>query len=261
MKTLDFFRDGNSYYLVMELLEGLSLRSVLDDAAPEALSLEETASIARAVGDGLQYLHAKSMVHGDLRPANVFITFDYVVKLLDVAPMNPLAGVPYRVEDAAQGARSRDVRDDVYDLACLTYQLLSGRHPFNANSPHDAHRAGLVVTPLPHLTVRQWQAIAHGLALPRAQRTPSVAQFLSEFGISGTERLRAPADPADSPRSQAHVVSLHAVASAPATVPRAARDVEAPISPPRGQRCARASPITSLGSRRNASRPAPTSAA
>ena len=232
VKTLYFFRDGNSYYLVMELLEGLSLRSVLDDAAPEALSLEETASIVRAVGDGLQYLHAKSMVHGDLRPANVFITFDYVVKLLDLTPVSPRAGVPYRVEDAAQGARSRDVRDDVYDLACLTYELLSGRHPFNANSPHDAHRAGLVVTPLPHLTIRQWQAIARGLALPRAQRTPSIAQFLSEFGISGTERLRAPADPADASRSQAHVVPLHAVAPPSPTVPPAARDVEAPLRAP-----------------------------
>jgi hypothetical protein len=236
VKTLDFFRDGNGYFLVMELLEGLSLRSVLDDAAPEALSLEETASIVRAVGDGLQYLHAKSMVHGDLRPANVFITFDYVVKLLDVAPMSPLLGVPYRVEDAEHGPRSRDVRDDVYELACLTYQLLSGRHPFNANSPHEAHRAGLVATPPPHLTVRQWQAIARGLALQRAQRTPSIAEFLSEFGISGTERLRAPDDPVDVPRSQPDVVPLHAVPPASPTIRPAARDVAAPIRAPAARR-------------------------
>ncbi len=237
VKIIDFFRDGKAYYLVMELLDGVALRSVLDEAAPEALSLEETASVVRAVGDGLQYLHAKSMVHGDVRPANVFITFDYGVKLLDVTPLTPRSPAPYRVEDAEHGPRIRDVRDDVYDLACLTYELLSGRHPFNACSPLDAHRAGLTIAPLPHLTMRQWDAIARGLTLQRAQRTPSVAQFLSEFGISGTERLRAPTDRPVAPRSDAHVVPLHAVPlhSVPQpsfTPPPAPRHVEAPARAP-----------------------------
>lgn len=227
VKTLEFFRDGNAYYLVMELLEGLSLRSVLDDAAPDALSLEDTASIMRAVGDGLQYLHAKSVVHGNLRPANVFVTFDYVVKLLDVTPLSPLSRVDYRVEDAEQPSRRSDVRDDVYEFACLTYELLSGRHPFNASSPYDAYRAGLVATPLPHLSTRQWQAIARGLALQRAQRTPSIAEFLRQFGISGTERLRAPTNPPDGPLPQAHVVA-HALP----TMPPAVRDVDAPLGAP-----------------------------
>jgi hypothetical protein len=233
VKTIDFFRDGKGYFLVMELLEGLSLKSVLDDAAPHGLSFEETASIVRAAGDGLQYLHAKSIVHGDLRPANVFITFDYVVKLLDVTPISPLPGVPYRVEDAEQATRSRDVRDDVYDLACLTYELLSGRHPFNANSPHDAERAGLTVAPLHDLTVRQWQAIARGLALRRSERTPSVAQFLSELGISGSERLRSrDRSDDDDARSPAELTPLRSVPAAPSE----ALDVDETIGAPRDVR-------------------------
>ena len=90
--------------------------------------------------------------------------------------------------------------------------------------------------------MRQWQAIARGLALRAEERTPSVAQFLSEFGISGTERLRASADGADAPRAEAHVVPLPAAAPAASTVPPVpvARHVEEPT---RGPQALRAIPL------------------
>lgn len=203
VKILDFGQEGRMCFLVMELLEGASLRFVLDQAAPEALSINETAAVMRAVGDALQHLHAKGIVHGNLKPENVFVTIDYAVKLLDIAPLSrPAMAVPYYVEDAEPEAPSaRDVRDDVYDLACLAYEVAAGRHPFNANSPLEAQRAGLTPIPVDALTARQWQAIVRGLALQRAQRTPTVAEFLSEFGIAGSERLRASSDEASAARS------------------------------------------------------------
>jgi hypothetical protein len=189
VKWLGFGRDGNRYFLVMEFVDSASLRFVLDDVT--ALPIEEAVSIVRAVGAALQYLHAKARVHGNLKPENVLVTFDYKVKLLDLVPAGWPSLVPGDIEETEPRATAMpDVRDDVYALACLTYELLAGRHPFNANTPLEALRAGLEPMPIDSLSPQRWRAIAGGLALQREHRTPTVAAFLDEFGITGIERLR-----------------------------------------------------------------------
>jgi len=69
---LHYGRNGKSGFLVMELLEGLSLRLVLEDAG--TLPLDETKPVVFGVGEALRLLHANDMVHGNLTTANVFIT-------------------------------------------------------------------------------------------------------------------------------------------------------------------------------------------
>jgi hypothetical protein len=197
VRILDFATNARVPHVVMDLLEGVSLRSVLEDAAPEPLGVDETWPVVLAVGEALQYLHAKGLTHGDLRPESVFITFQYGIKLLDLAPHLPSLA-PFYVEDTNKTANAKtDPCDDVYGLACLTYELLSGRHPFNANTPLEAHRAGLVPRPISGLNLRDWDAIAHGLELERARRTPTVKQFLHDLALTGNERLRAASDAID----------------------------------------------------------------
>ena len=185
VKLLEFGRDNNRYYLVNELLESASLRFVLSDAG--TLPPAEATAVLRAVGDALQYLHAKGIVHGNLQPENVLVTFGYEVKLLDIVPngwlVNPndALGVP---------ARAPDKRDDVFGLACLGYEMLSGRHPYNGNTAQEAHRAGLEAEPIENCSDRQWRALANALSVHRDDRTPSVAQFLDEFGVSATQKLK-----------------------------------------------------------------------
>ena len=176
---LDAGRDDGRFFIVMELQESASLRFVLDDAGK--LPLEETTAVVRAVGDALRYLHAKSFVHGNMKPENVLVTFDYEVRLLDVVPPEwpaALNGEP-------------DQRDDVYGLACLAYEMLSGRHPYNANTPEEALRAGLEPAPLALLAASQWRALAAALALQPERRTPTIVRFLEELGVTGDEKLRA----------------------------------------------------------------------
>jgi hypothetical protein len=183
---LEYGRERGHYYLVNELLESASLRFVLNDAG--VLPMQEAVAVLRAVGDALEYLHAKAMVHGNLRPENVLVTFGYEVKLLDIVPTCWLAtpidalGVP---------ARAPDRRDDVFGLACLAYEMLAGRHPYNGNTAQEALRAGLDAAPVEGLGERQSRALAHALAVHRDDRTPNVAQFLEEFGVSPAEKLRA----------------------------------------------------------------------
>ena len=222
VRIVDFGTHGRSLYLVMDLLEGVSLRSVIDDSAPDGLELEEVGPIVLAVGKALQYLHAKRLVYGELRPENVFITFDYGIKLLDVAPADAPGRAPYYVEDAGKPAgRERDGRDDVYGLACLTYELLCGRHPFNANSPLEAQRAKLQPRPLPAVTVRQWDAISRALRPLRAERTATVGEFLDAFGPTGDQRLRA------APEAEAVAVAAVSQPAARVAQPVASRETSA----------------------------------
>jgi serine/threonine protein kinase len=191
VKLLEYGRDRGHYYLVNELLESASLRFVLNDAG--VLPMQEAVAVLRAVGDALEYLHAKAMVHGNLRPENVLVTFGYEVKLLDIVPAGWLTtpidalGVP---------ARAPERRDDVFGLACLAYEMLAGRHPYNGNTAQEAVRAGLEAAPVEGLGERQARALSHALAVHRDDRTPNVAQFLDEFGVPPAQKLRTVVDAA-----------------------------------------------------------------
>jgi hypothetical protein len=185
VRLLEYGRDRQRFYLINELLESASLRFVLNDAG--VLPLPETTAVLRAVGDALQYLHAKGMVHGNLRPEHVLVTFGYEVKLLDIVPTGWLAGP---TDALGVPARAPDKRDDVFGLGCLAYEMLSGRHPFNGNSAQEAYRAGLEAEAIEGLTDRQWRALAGALAVHRDDRTPNVAQFLDEFGVANVEKLK-----------------------------------------------------------------------
>jgi hypothetical protein len=103
-----------------------------------------------------------------------------------------------------------DVRDDVYALACVTYEMFSGRHPFNRIEATKARDANLQPAPLRGMSRTQWLALRRALAFERADRTPSVAEFVSAFG--------------GAPRSKKWVVGLIAAAlvaaAAAVVVPR-----------------------------------------
>jgi hypothetical protein len=185
VKLLEYGRERGHFYLVNELLESASLRFVLNDVG--ALPAGEANAVLRPVGDALQYLHAKDIVHGDLRPENVLVTFGYDVKLLDIVPTGWLVNPP---DALGVPARAPDKRDDVFGLACLAYEMLAGRHPYNGNTAQEAYRAGLEPARIDNMSDRQWRALASALAVHRDDRTPSVALFLEEFGVSPAEQLR-----------------------------------------------------------------------
>lgn len=188
---LDFDHDGKFGYLVMDLLDGASLRFVLDDVT--TLPLDETIPVTRAVGDALQFLHAKSIVHGQLTAENVFVTENLEVRLLDVVPLDTASTILRGVASGDPFSRC-DVGDDVYALACLTYEMLAGKHPFNFQTPAEARVARLEPARINSLPERQWNAICRGLSFDRKQRPVAIADFFREFGITGTERLRLSED-------------------------------------------------------------------
>jgi serine/threonine protein kinase len=131
--------DDGLLYIVMELLEGRSLREVLNEHG--ALSVEEALGIAGEIAEGLQAAHATGAIHRDLKPENVFVTRTGAVKILDfgIAKVADLAAwttdegtahgtVLYMSPEQLQ-LEKLTPRSDIYALGVVTYELLLGRHP------------------------------------------------------------------------------------------------------------------------------------
>lgn len=135
-------------YLVMEFVNGRTLREVLRDNGP--MTPAHALEIMRSVLAGLASAHEAGFVHRDVKPENVLITRDGHVKVTDFGIARVLAAAP---EDTATGSvilgtmgyvapeyvanRQTDQRSDVYSAGILLFELLTGRVPFTANSPID----------------------------------------------------------------------------------------------------------------------------
>jgi len=237
VSVLAFGSDRGEYYFVTEALEGETLRTILDEVAPELVSEEETFSVLSGIGDALKYAHAKRVIHGDIRPENTFVTTDLVVKVLDLLPATVARTVPLFPEDKdTNGSSVPDPRDDVFGLACVAYELFTGKHPFNSNTALEALAAGLKPAPIPRLDARSWDALARGLALRREQRTANVAAFLADLGVTGRERLRRDRE-AERPATEAN----DAVEIADDMTPRAPTPAPAAIRAAAAARTAAAS--------------------
>jgi serine/threonine protein kinase len=195
----NFSRGAGNVFMVMELLEGHSLDQVLRREGSAGLPASRVIAILRALGEALSHAHQQGLVHADLKPSNVFITQDQVVKVLDFgiarAAQEPGPGAEKTAFDISQlhaisptyaslemlRGQPPDVRDDVYALACIAYEMLTGRHPFNRIEATKARDANLQLAPIKGLPRAQWQALKRGLAFERADRTPSIAEFVAAF--------------------------------------------------------------------------------
>ncbi|GAB7550339.1 serine/threonine protein kinase [Cupriavidus sp. 8B] len=199
----DFDRDGSVVYLTMEYLSGKSLNRVLRAPDFAGMPYAKALPIITGMGRALSYAHERGFVHCDFKPANVFLTDSGEVKVIDfgiarvfqqpaddadptvfdpgtLGGMTPAYASPEMFEH-----REPDPRDDIYALACVTYELLTGRHPYERLSANQARGAALKPQRPKVLSRGQWRALRAALSFDRATRTPTVARFLAEMG---TER-------------------------------------------------------------------------
>ncbi|MVA74784.1 Stk1 family PASTA domain-containing Ser/Thr kinase [Auraticoccus sp. F435] len=133
-------------YIVMELVEGSTLRDVLRDG--RKIMPERALEIMQGVLEALSYSHRAGIVHRDIKPANVMLTPNGTIKVMDFgiaravadtsATMTQTAAVigtaQYLSPEQARG-ETVDARSDIYSAGCLLYELLVGRPPFIGDSP------------------------------------------------------------------------------------------------------------------------------
>lgn len=181
-------RDGNRVYLVMELLDGARLSYVIKGAG--TIPLDEVRPVLRGIGDALQFLHAEGLVHGNLTARNVFITDKLDAQLLDVVPLDAANGI-FRGATTSSSAGGTTIADDVFALASLAYQMLSGRRPFNHSTPARTGLAGREPDRIAGLDDDQWDALCRALTVDEDEDAYTVRDFLREFGVRGSEHLRA----------------------------------------------------------------------
>ena len=133
-------------FIVMELIEGRSLRSVLHEAGKIApvRALEYTSRVLEA----LACSHAAGIVHRDIKPANVMLTNTGAVKVADFGIARPVSdttgtvtlagtvvGTPQYLSPEQARGEAVDARSDIYSVGCMLYELLVGEPPFTGDSP------------------------------------------------------------------------------------------------------------------------------
>ncbi|CAA9552896.1 MAG: serine/threonine protein kinase [uncultured Thermomicrobiales bacterium] len=258
----DLHEEEAGSWIVMEYVPGRNLKRIVENRG--ALPPEEVLVILDQVAQALDHLHGRKLVHLDVKPQNLILTPDGVVKLIDFGLAQPagprqetiggaaFGTVAYLAPEQASG-EAVDAATDVYALGCVAYELLTGQPPFIVPAGPDhqrelirAHLDLLPVAPSiarPDLNLPSWvdDVIGWSLAKPKEERFHDAPTFARQFrsGLVGalsedahpTSRLAA----ANEERTRSFSLPLRRTnAAGPAERPPAAeldRRASIPTSP------------------------------
>ncbi len=142
----DSGEEGNSSYIVMELVTGHTLREIVHSG--ERLSVQRSLEVVAGVLEALSYSHANGIIHRDIKPGNIMLTDSGDVKVMDFGiaralddigatmtnTWNVVGTAQYLSPEQATGEVA-DRRSDIYSVGCLLYELLTGKPPFSGDTP------------------------------------------------------------------------------------------------------------------------------
>jgi TPR repeat protein/tRNA A-37 threonylcarbamoyl transferase component Bud32 len=199
--------EDKNLYMVMELVRGHTLDDVLKERNAPIPAREALAIIAQAA-DGLAYAHSMGVIHRDIKPSNLMIAENGVLKIMDfgiarvrgsqrLTRSGSIVGtLAYMAPEQLRGEEG-DESCDLYSLAIVLYEMLSGSPPFSATSEYDLMQAQINQRPerliprVPGLEPRIESALLKALSKKPAQRFPSTRAFSDALGASSL-RMDAP---------------------------------------------------------------------
>lgn len=232
VRVHEFDRDDDLTFFTMEQLSGAPLSRVIANHASGPLHRAHAMSIIRQVGGAVAYAHSRGIVHGDLNPGNIFITDQGEVRVLDFGASYRLYREPtipdveelsrtavatpsYSSCEVLQGGPA-NVRDDIYAMACVSYTLLAGKHPFQGRNALQARAAHLSPRRPGGLSSRQWRALRAGLRFEREHRPNDMLEWLDQLSVEADSRplpnLTVIMSPGAARRSSVGWVSLGLIA-------------------------------------------------
>ena len=210
-------------YIVMELLDGETVRAAIDRAHPEPLSVRKSVDYAIQIAEALAVAHEKGILHRDLKPENLFITADRRVKILDfglaklaeakdsegkqrtgrhLTSAGIVVGTPGYMSPEQVRAQPLDARTDIFSFGTVLYEMLSGKSPFERESAIETMHAVLSVDPpalsevRPEVPQSLEAIVRHCMEKDPRERFQSARdlafqlRMLTDLPISGTTTLR-----------------------------------------------------------------------
>lgn len=203
VNVYDFDKDRDTVFMTMEFLEGTPLDKMIKKYRTHGLPMEDVWQILGGLCAALSYAHEQNIIHSDLKPGNIFVTHQGVTKVFDF-------GIARAVAKAEQGDNAEedrtifdagnlgaltpayaslemlegdtpDVRDDIYALGCIAYELFTGEHPFKRKNAQEALRKNLKAERIEGITKHQWRVIESALAFERENRIATVKEFWAEL--------------------------------------------------------------------------------
>ena len=203
VSVYDVGHEDNIYYIVMELIQGKTLKQIINEDG--ALPWKWSVNIAIQIASALEAAHKNNIVHRDIKPHNIIITEDGVAKVTDfgiakavsnstiTAFGTTIGSVHYFSPEHAKGGFT-DAKSDLYSLGVVMYEMLTGRVPFDADTP--------VSVALKHMQEKPVEPIKLNPAIPFAvnqiimkamQKEPSLRyQTASEMIKDLTMALKNP---------------------------------------------------------------------
>jgi len=187
VRVFDLERQGDDWFLVMELLEGVSLAGLMQHCEGGQVPPRRALAIVRSCAEALGWAHGRGIVHGDVKPGNVFVTRDDGARLLDFGTASPrledggLASVfatPAYASPQVLDRSTPTVADDVFSLGCVAFELLSGVHPFGRVDSREARAKGMRPDEAAPLTVPVRAALEAALSFAPERRPSCMEAFI-----------------------------------------------------------------------------------
>jgi eukaryotic-like serine/threonine-protein kinase len=217
VKALPARGEKSRLYMVMECVDGVPLSSLIAEGRP--LPTPQALDLARQTCDALAYLHARGVVHRDVKPGNVLVTSSGQAKLLDlglahvetgrkltIAGLSASVGTPgYMAPEQVRG-RSGDARADLYALGTMLYEMLTGRLPYCGEDWEELLRAKRLEPPtpptahVPDLDPSLEAIVMKAIEPAPADRYASAVDMLADLRDPSAVPPRPPASRSERPR-------------------------------------------------------------
>jgi serine/threonine protein kinase len=221
VQVFDFDVDGGVYFMVMEFIDGMNLAACLEYLRSDMrlLQLRHSIDLLITLCHAVEYAHQQDMIHRDLKPENVMFTkrgqpivTDFgiakIVGSIGKASLQSL-GTPLYISPEQALGRRVDRRSDVYSLAIMLYEMVTGAPPFHGDTPleiamkHVQQSLPSARKVNPRVSDSIELVLNRALAKTPDRRYQSCAEFASALEVTRAAGEQILAEPADSPQAEA----------------------------------------------------------
>ncbi|MBN2302054.1 MAG: protein kinase [Lentisphaerae bacterium] len=197
VRLYNFDKAGADHFLVMEYVDGCSLRHVITQDGK--LPINSVALIVQACSSALSYAHEHNVIHQDLKPENILLSVDGFIKIIDFGlaclmgkqtDSDYITGTPVYMSTEQKRGETVTPKTDIYSLGIVAYELATGKHPFPENISYmDALH--MEPEPLTGVPTKIRNVLEKAMASDPKTRWETVAEFSKAFSSAAAPFTKA----------------------------------------------------------------------